>query len=65
LAKTGEQAVDGVAVEAGQHGDLHGREVGRDTAGQTPELSLCDSRTDDVSIQHSATSLNETLVPLS
>ena len=43
LTKARQQAVDGVAVEAGEHGDLHGGQVGRDVPGEATELRLCNS----------------------
>ncbi len=32
LSQQGQESVDGVAVEAGELGDLHGGEIGRDVA---------------------------------
>jgi len=52
LAQTGEQAVDGVAVEAGEQHDLHRRQVGRHAPQEPAENGLRDPRTHDIAVLH-------------
>jgi hypothetical protein len=57
LAQAGEQTVDRVAVEAGEPGDLHGREVGGHMPQETAENAFTDPGAFDIAVLHRKYSL--------
>lgn len=58
LAQAGQQAVDRVAVEPRELGDLDGGKIRRHVPQETAERGLRDSRTDDIAVLHGKTSLS-------